>query len=230
MPDDVELVARLAAGVAHSLNNLLTVISGHAQMASRTLPGDAPEHFDLDAIREATVRGAWLTRQLLAFGQPAPVDLRPCGLNSVICAVAPTMLASRPSGVSIEFDLDASVPPVITDPERLTDILLVLFTNACDAMPSGGSLVVRTDRPSSERPGFAVLRVTDSGAGIPEHLRFRIFEPFFTTHADAGRAGLGLAVVQGIVARSGATIELEATPPQGAAFAVYLPVVVDTQG
>jgi CheY-like chemotaxis protein len=234
----MEAIGKLAGGVAHDFNNMLTVINGYSYMLLRQVPSDAPLFRDLNEIRVAGERAASLTRQLLAFSRKQV--LRPDLLD--LCAVVSNMdgLLRRLIGEDVEFEVQLGTRPCLVRVDRgqIEQVIMNLAVNARDAMPDGGRLKISTESvqipPDSIPAGFtgvpgryALLSVEDGGAGIEESIRNRIFDPFFTTKPQGKGTGLGLSTVYGIVAQSGGCITVESQPGEGSQFRVYLPIVVD---
>ena len=229
----MEAVGRLAGGMAHDFNNILTAIYGYADLLlEETRPAD-PRRADIQEIRLMAQRAANLTRQLLAFSRQQMLQPQVLDLNVVIDDVQ--RMLSRMIGTDVELTF-APAPglwPVRADRGQIEQVLINLGANARDAMPEGGSLRIRTanealEEPSAERPGlkagdYVVLEVTDTGIGMPEHVRRHIFEPFFTTKEQGKGTGLGLATIYGIVKQSGGGIYLESEERRGTAFSIYLP-------
>jgi PAS domain S-box-containing protein len=226
----MEALGRLAGGVAHEFNNLLTVILGHAQL----LAGEGARD-ERRAIIQAAEGAAELTRNLLSFSRQAvraPVVL---DLDDTVAAVA--KLATRVIGEQIQLVTERAARPcqVRVDPNQIQQVLLNLALNAKDAMPDGGVLRMRAfpqtleaeraGRIPNTRPGpYVVVEVSDSGIGMDEPTKARIFEPFFTTKPSGKGTGLGLAIVYGAVRQSGGAIEVESQPGEGTTFRIYLPV------
>ncbi len=222
----LEAVGRLAGGVAHDFNNVLTAIVGSSELAERSLQqGQAPRS-ELQEIRAASLRAAELTRQLLAFSRhqvepPRPVDLR----GAVEAAAA---ILERLIGEDIALVVRTPDAPLVVEagPGQLQQIVLNLAINARDAMPEGGRLEVVLARvPSPEGLPLACLTVSDQGHGIDAGTRARLFEPFFTTKPPGKGTGLGLATVYGTVTALGGRIEVTSAPGEGATFQVFLPTV-----
>ncbi|MBK8247953.1 MAG: response regulator [Gemmatimonadetes bacterium] len=228
----MEAIGRLAGGVAHDFNNLLTAIIGYSQIAAIRPGVPAPALLDLKEITSAAHRAAALTRQLLAFSRRQVLEPRVLNLNAVVTGIE--VLLRRLIGEDITFtiDLATNVAAVLADPSQLEQVVLNLAVNARDAMPDGGSLVVRTrmadapdkplSTPGSDAGPFVVLEVADTGTGMDEETRLHVFEPFYTTK-ELG-TGLGLSTVYGIVQQSGGSIAVESEPGRGTTFSVYLPV------
>ena len=217
----MEAVGKLAGGVAHDFNNLMTAVLGYSDLILARLAEDDPNRGKIESIREASVRASDLTRQLLAFGrkqmlQTADVDLRDivAGLDHALRRIV---------GDDVELTVRLADEPVVVrgDPVQLEQVVRNLAANAREAMPAGGSLGIDVTIEGDD----AVLVVEDTGAGIDETILGRIFEPFFTTKPVGAGPGLGLSTVHGIVGQSGGSVEVESAPGRGTAFVVRLPLV-----
>jgi two-component system cell cycle sensor histidine kinase/response regulator CckA len=232
----MEAVGRLAGGVAHDFNNVLTAIFGYADLLLDGLDTEDPKRSDVEEIKRAAGRAAALTRQLLAFSRKQVLQPKRVRLNDVVENVS--MLLGKLTGDSIELLVEChpSTGEVKADPGQIEQVLMNLAANARDAMPEGGRLTIATANEdlgpadAARLPGltpgrFVRLTVSDTGAGIPHAVRPHIFEPFYTTKEHGKGAGLGLATVYGIVKQSGGWIYLNETPDRGASFSVYLPRV-----
>ena len=218
----MEAVGRLAGGVAHDFNNLVTVISGFATLAARRAPPDDPvlrEH--LTQIDRATLRAADLTRQLLAFARVQPVEPRVVDLNALLRDLH--KLLRRLISESVELiTLPASEPACVRiDVGQLEQVLSNLAVNAKDAMPDGGKLTMAVEVSGRD----VVLRVTDTGTGMSDEVKAHVFEPFFTTKEVGRGTGLGLSTSFAIVQQAGGTLEVESELGRGATFIVRLPRV-----
>jgi PAS domain S-box-containing protein len=231
----VEAVGRLAGGVAHHFNNLLTVINGYASLLMKRISVGDPLHEDAAEIRKAGERAAQLTRQLLAFNRRHVPDRKVVDVNKVVSEMKP-MLAPL-FGELVRFDVDLRAEPatVWADPGQIEDIVLNLAVNARDAMPSGGSFTLATanqvvDAPDvrypAMRPGpYVALVAADTGCGIASDVLDHIFEPFFTTKDVDQGTGLGLSTVHEIVTQNGGRVEVHSAVGRGSRFAVLLPSV-----
>ncbi len=232
----MESIARLAGGVAHEFNNVLTVIGGFAELAMDGLPPSGPVYEALSGVRIATDRATALTRQLLTIGQRDFVKAQPVRLHEAVqTLVGPLQKMIRP-GVTLVTELEPGLEPANVDPGRLEQVLVNLVVNANDAMPDGGTITIAA-RPHSPPPestrgastvppgAFVELQVRDTGHGIPPDVLPRIFEPFFTTKEPGKGTGLGLATVYGIVRQSGGTVTASSTPGAGTTLSVVLPTV-----
>jgi PAS domain S-box-containing protein len=227
-------VGQLAGGMAHDFNNVLTVISGRCHLIlSRMAPAD-PLRRDLEVIQKTSERAASLTRQLLAFSRKQVLRPRVVDFNDL--ARQATSLLTRLLGENLELSFvpAADAGRVRVDPAQLEQIIVNLAVNARDAMPEGGRLTIETAvveldsdataRPAALPPGtYALLTVSDNGAGMDSATRARIFEPFFTTKPPGKGTGLGLSTVYGIVKQSGGHISVDSVPGVGTTFRIYLP-------
>ena len=231
--EKLETIGRLAGGVAHDFNNMLTAIAGHAELAQRHLSAEHPAADHIEQIVSAAMSAAGLTRQLLAFSRKQMVRPRALDVNAVVSDVERMLRRVIPEHIEVRLELDPDAGTVRMDASQLEQIVLNLAVNARDAMPSGGRLRIATGRVSlgAERasslglaPGaYVSLRVSDSGTGIADDVRGRIFEPFFTTKETGKGTGLGLATVLGVVEQNGGAIELHTELDRGTRFEVLLP-------
>lgn len=230
----MEAVGNLTGGMAHDFNNLLTVIIGNLDMlAERPENSDETKRLSQEAL-EAALRGADLTRRLLAFARQQPLQPQRVDVNKLVEGI--TKLLSRTLGedVPISLDFGADIWPIIVDPVQLESALTNLATNARDAMPRGGKLTVTTanahldanyaSRNIEVLPGdYVVLKVSDTGTGMPPEILAHIFEPFYTTKERGKGTGLGLAMVFGFMKQSGGHINVHSEINSGTAFCLYLP-------
>jgi PAS domain S-box-containing protein len=236
----MEAVGRLAGGVAHDFNNILTAISGFGQfvLTDVTHAANADAKADIEQVLAAAERGGALTRQLLAFSRQQVLQPRVLDLNAVVTSLGP-MLA-RLIGTDIQMRTIASpqLSAVKADPNQMEQVLVNLVVNARDAMPAGGTITIETadveldetyaDSHDGVAPGrYVVLAVTDSGTGMDAATRARVFDPFFTTKGPGKGTGLGLSTVYGIVKQSGGNVEAYSEPGRGTSFKIYLPRCVE---
>jgi two-component system cell cycle sensor histidine kinase/response regulator CckA len=232
----MEAVGRLAGGVAHDFNNLLMVISGYAEVVLATL---GPEHLLREkalAIQQASDRATTLTRQLLAFSRKQLLELKVVDVNAIIADMERLL---RPLiGENVEFitSLTPDAAHTRADAGQLEQVLMNLVVNAKDAMPSGGTLTLQTEKivvdenhrrgPTFIRPGhYVILSVSDTGMGMDKETQSRIFEPFFTTKEKGKGTGLGLSTVYGIVKQSSGYVMVQSEEGRGTSFHIYLPRV-----
>jgi PAS domain S-box-containing protein len=228
----MEVVGRLAGGVAHDFNNILTAIIGYSDIA-HSMTGEPEMKRVLDTVRAAAQRAAGLTQQLLAFSRRQLLQPRILDANDVVLEMEPILQRL----IGEDVDLVASVTPgvgsVLVDRTQLEQVILNLAVNARDAMPDGGRLVLRTENAHFDAdqgghlemaPGdYVVISVTDTGVGMDEETKSHIFEPFFTTKEVGKGTGLGLATTYGIVRQSGGYIWVYSELGRGTTFKLYFP-------
>jgi signal transduction histidine kinase/CheY-like chemotaxis protein len=226
----LEIVGRLAAGVAHDFNNNLTSIMGCAELLRHEAGANHELTELVDGIMQASQRSAELTRQLLAYSRKAQMLLAPTDLHRVVDDTVSLLRRSVDPKVTVVTDLVAENPVVAADRALLESALLNLLVNACDAMPGGGTLRIRTTwaptrfaESPSKTQRTVVLEVIDSGRGMEKELLPRIFDPFFTTKPVGHGTGLGLAAVAGTIKAHGGTIDVESEVGKGTTFRVRLP-------
>ena len=224
----MEVVGRLAGGVAHDFNNMLTAILGASeQLLQDCAPEDRPE---LELVLNAGQKAAYLTHQLLAFSRQQVLRPKLLDLNEVIGNQAKMVRRLIGEDIQLTTPFDPQLNKVEVDPGQIEQVVLNLIVNARDAMPRGGRLTVSTrnlylehSRGSVPPGSYVLLSVTDTGEGMDRDTRERIFEPFFTTKDTGKGTGLGLSTVYGIVAQSGGHITVRSAPGQGSTFDLYLP-------
>ncbi len=223
----MEAIGRLTGGIAHDFNNLLMVISGGLEMLDRQT--DAVRRRSLmDGMLLAAQRGASLTRKLLAFSRRQELKPEPLDIARQIGGMRELLDRSLKGDVQVAFDFPAALWPVEVDPSALELTVLNLAVNARDAMPNGGTIVVRAENLPKLRKGelngdYVCLSVTDSGTGIPPEIRARVFEPFFTTKDVGKGSGLGLAQVYGFAVQSRGAVRIDSEVGRGTSVAIYLP-------
>ncbi len=217
----MEAVGRLAGGVAHDFNNVLQAMLSHVSLL-RVLVKDERALRSVGELGDHVRRGASLTRQLLLFSRRETAKLERFDLSEVVRDAMGLLRRLVRANVRFDLDLATTSLPMEADRGQLEQVLMNLVVNASDAMPGGGVVVVSTGREGEQ----LVLRVADDGPGVPEALRSRIFEPFFTTKQSGAGTGLGLAVVHGIVAQHGGSIDVAETPGGGATFTMRMPRAV----
>jgi two-component system, cell cycle sensor histidine kinase and response regulator CckA len=230
----MEAVGRLAGGVAHDFNNMLTAILGYSELLSEQIGPDKPIGRDLREIRAAAERAATLTRQLLAFSRKQMFTIQAVDLTNVVQTIEPMLRRLLGERIVVTTALAGDLVPVMADTAQLEHLLVNLSVNARDAMPEGGALTFTTantvldTRFARDHPGAfigpcAMVRVTDNGSGMPPEVQARIFEPFFTTKEIGRGTGLGLAAVYGTVKQLGGYIEVDSHVGRGTSFSLYLP-------
>ncbi|HEY3279412.1 MAG TPA: PAS domain S-box protein [Gemmatimonadales bacterium] len=228
----MEAIGRLASGVAHDFNNVLTVITTCAEFLLE-LPCDAAIRAEALEIRQAANRAAKLTHQLLAFTRQQPISRQRVDLNALVANMTGMLHRILGGTVTAAFVPADVLGPVWADPGHLEQVVMNLAVNARDAMPDGGRLTLATHAAEVDeshavaygaRPGpYVVLSVTDTGTGMDDETKAHLFEPFFTTKANGEGTGLGLATVYGIVQQGGGFIQVESELGAGSTFRVHLP-------
>ncbi len=232
----MEVVGRLAGGVAHDFNNILTAMTGYATFVLEALPPGAPEREDVQQILDLTQRAANLTRQLLAFSRRQIIEQRVINLNDLILNL--DKMLRRLIGEDIELVVlpGEGLARVKADAGQIEQVIVNLAVNARDAMPEGGKLIIQTANVTvdeqfarihlgSEPGAYVMLSVTDTGVGMTDEVKAHLFEPFFTTKEPGKGTGLGLATVYGIVKQHGGNIHADSEPGKGTTFTIYLPAV-----
>ena len=230
----MEAIGNLTGGLAHDFNNLLSVVIGNLDLLREQLTkGSGLDDLANDAL-QAALRGAELTRRLLAFARRQPLQPKIVDVNELIDGVSRMLSRTLGSNVEISPRLGADVWPVVVDPVQLEACLVNLAANARDAMPRGGKLQILTDNRHLDAdyaglyPGLApgdytLVEVTDSGTGMPPEILDKIFEPFFTTKQEGRGTGLGLSMVFGFMKQSDGHINVYSEPGVGTTFRLYLP-------
>jgi PAS domain S-box-containing protein len=232
----MEAVGRLAGGVAHDFNNVLTVVKSFSEFLLEDLDKLDPRRGDVEEIAKAADRAAALTRKLLAFSRKQVMRPEPLDLNAVVAGMDKMLQRLIGDDVRIATALDPELHTVKADPSSIEQVILNLAVNARDAMPDGGTLTIRTSNEVLDRadaawgvePGrYALLSVSDTGHGMDDETQARVFEPFFTTKEQGKGTGLGLAMVYGIVKQSGGHVMVTSVPGEGTVFTIYLPQSTD---
>ncbi len=233
----LEVVGRLAGGVAHEVNNQMSVVLGCADFVLRRSDVPDPARADVEQMRNAAERSAAVTSQLLAFSRRQILRLSPLDLNQVVAELEPILQRTVGEDVTLRLKLEPGLGSIRADRGQIEQVLLNLTLNARDAMPLGGMLSLETSSTSLDddymqrrqgvaiSPGaYAVLAVSDTGHGMDPEIRQHIFEPFFTTKGIGKGTGLGLSTVYGIVKQSGGYVWVYSEAGIGTAFKIYLPL------
>lgn len=234
----MESIGRLAGGVAHDFNNILSVIQGYTELARDTLEEDHPAHEELLQVLRASIRASQLTRQLLAFSRRQVLRPEVTDINLIVSDAEKMFRRLIGEDVELIVQLGTAIPKVLADPGQIEQVIMNLVVNARDAMPTGGQISLKTHEVllSSEQAqhlgsmpaGAAIaLEIQDTGTGMAPDTLAHIFDPFFTTKEKGKGTGLGLATVYGIVKQSGGGIRVESALGKGSSFCVYLPAITD---
>ncbi|MBU0682331.1 MAG: response regulator [Proteobacteria bacterium] len=228
----MEALGSLAGGIAHDFNNLLMGIQGHNSLLISHCDSSQPEFTHLLSIENLVESGGRLTRQLLGYARQGQYDVRHLNFHELIHAIVDTFSRTHKE-ITVRTELTPETLIINADQGQIEQVLFNLFINAGDAMPSGGTLTITSNRLpyttiedkliAGIRGDYIHLAVTDTGTGIPDHIIPHIFEPFFTTKDLSRGTGLGLASTFGIVAAYGGHIEVDSTMGEGSTFHIYLP-------
>ena len=235
----METVGKLAGGVAHEFNSIMTAIIGQSELLLEDLEEGSPFRKNAQAIRQAADRAAALTRQLLAYGrkqilQPAILDL-----NSLVADMEVMLRQLAGGDVDVRIAPTAGLKPVKADAGQIEHVIMNIVMNAADAMPNGGKLTLETANisldeeyvrrfPDLKAGEYVMLAIADTGAGMSEEIKARLFEPFFPTKGVGKGTGLGLATCHGIIKQSGGHISVYSEMGRGTTFKVFLPRVTTT--
>ncbi len=228
----MEAVGQLTGGIAHDLNNLLTVVLANSEMMASALPPDRKDlQDDLRELQAAARRGAQMIRKLLSFSRHAPLTFQVLDLGRVVGDLLGTLRRLLPAHIEIKLQRDGNPVKALADAGAIEQVIINLATNARDAMPRGGLLelevrTVEVDRPpAGALPGrYARLTVRDTGLGMDERVKARAFEPFFTTKPPGEGSGLGMSMIYGLTQQHGGFVELESAVGTGTAVRVFLPL------
>jgi len=230
----METIGNLTGGLAHDFNNLLTVIIGNLDLLQEFTANNPEQKRQVDLILEASLRGAELTRRLLAFSRRQPLQPNITDLDDLIGKTARLLTRVLGENISLNVQLEPNVGSILVDEAQMESALINMAVNARDAMPNGGMLTIRTrrlllngkgeSRPPDLIPGdYSVVEMSDTGCGMPPSVLARIFEPFFTTKPAGEGTGLGLSMVYGFVRQSGGYISAESEVGKGTLLKLYFP-------
>jgi len=234
----MEAVGRLAGGVAHDFNNILSVILGYTDLALDLAPSEHPANKHLEQIKTGANRAVLLTQQLLAFCRQEVVFPRILDLNKLVDNVIDMLGHVVGEDVKVSLRSTTPITCIKADRSQIEQILMNLAVNARDAMPRGGKIIIETGRAEldeiyvSQHPGShagpnVLLAVSDTGCGMSKDIQSKIFEPFFTTKSAGKGTGLGLSTVYDIVKQNGGGISVYSEPGKGATFKIYFPSVAE---
>jgi PAS domain S-box-containing protein len=230
----MESVGRLAGGVAHDFNNMLTIIISYTQMLINNTNASDPSHNDLKQILKAAQRSTEITRQLLSFARKQTINPKYLDVNDAVESTLKMLRRLIGEDIDLSWNPESGLWPVMADPSQIDQVLANLCVNARDAIRGVGKITIETDNISfdneycAEHPGFVpgdfvLLAVSDDGCGMDKPTLERLFEPFFTTKGLGQGTGLGLATVYGIVKQNNGFINVYSEPEKGTTFRIYLP-------
>ncbi len=230
----LESVGRLAGGVAHDFNNMLTVILGYAELLSAGFPEGDPMLESLAEIKKAACRSRDTTRQLLAFSRKQLIAPRALDLNALVKEAKNALLRLIGEHIALVFVPGDALWKVVFDPAQIEQALVNLIVNARDALPTGGRITISTsnlhlgaedcrDRVDAQPGDYVLLTVTDNGIGMDQETLAHIFEPFFSTKEVGKGTGLGLATVYGVIKQNNGFIEVSSGKGSGSTFRLYIP-------
>lgn len=234
----MEAIGRLSAGVAHDFNNCLLAIFGYSDLMLDRFRDDTFLVRNLTGLKEAGQKAASLTKQLLAFARRQPMETRVLELNPVIAGLGKMLQRLLGEDIQLITELAPDLGSIKVDPGQIEQVIVNLAINARHAMPTGGTLRIRTSAarvgpgesaPHADVPpgSYVFLSVRDTGSGMDAETQARVFEPFFSTKGEG--TGLGLSMAYGIVKQSGGHIFVDSAPGEGATFSIYLPVTQETR-
>lgn len=233
--EKMQCIGRLAGGVAHDFNNILTAILGYSELALMHVPEGGSLRKSIQIIHESGMKASALTRQLLAFSRKQVLELKVVNLEDVVKSMSKILMRVIGEDVTLKLKMEKPVRNILADPVHMEQVLMNLAVNARDAMPRGGSMTIETAdveldasyaaRHESLVPGpYVMLAVSDTGVGMSPEVRARIFEPFFTTKGAGEGTGLGLSTVYGVVSQMSGHIYVYSEEGKGSVFKVYFPV------
>jgi signal transduction histidine kinase len=230
----MEAVGQLTGGLAHDFNNLLMIIIANLDLLETMLKGQPAAQKLVNAAVGASLRGAELTKQLLAFSRRQQLQPQPVDLNRLVSATAELLRRTLGEAIAIRTAFGRQIWTADADPSQVESALVNLSINARDAMPGGGALTIETanvtlddvyvaDNPDATAGDYVMLAVTDTGTGMPPDVVRRVFEPFFTTKPVGQGTGLGLSMVYGFAKQSGGHVKIYSEPGHGTTVRLYLP-------
>lgn len=234
LTQSMDAMGRLAGGIAHVFNNLLTAMACETELALARLAADDAARKHLREIEKVGQRGAALARQLLAFSGRQVLHPKVVQLNHLLTGMEDRLRRFLGDEIELRMDLHPDLDRVAVDPEQFEQVVMNLISNARDAMSEGGRVVLETENadvtsgdrahPMRPKPGrYLLFKVSDTGPGMQEEVRRHAFEPFFSTKGGMEIIGLGLSTAYGIIAQSGGQIVADSEPGSGARFHIFLP-------
>ncbi|MCB2189781.1 MAG: PAS domain-containing sensor histidine kinase, partial [Deltaproteobacteria bacterium] len=232
----IEYLGTLSAGIAHEFNNIMAVIMGYAELALGDIADPTALNSQLNEIINAAIMARNLVRQILVFSRQIEIEKEPIDLGEELLKTIEFIKHTLPKIIEVEVDLAPDLYKINGSGDLIKQIISNLASNARDAMPLGGKLILKVNNINLDedfcktRPGLSpgphvTLRVTDTGQGMDQHTLRQMYDPFFTTKEIGKGTGLGLAVVHGIVKSHGGYISCQSQPGQGTKFEVFLPAL-----
>jgi PAS domain S-box-containing protein len=230
----MEAIGTLTGGIAHDFNNLLAVVIGDLDLLKEQLPSVGEARELVDEAFSAALSGAELTRWLLTFARRQPLTPQRVEINELVGGLIKLLSRTLGEQIKISLNLESDIWPVVIDPAQLESSIANLATNARDAMPQGGRMVIVTanrhldedyaeQHPEASPGDYAMIEVTDTGTGMTADVMTHIFEPFYTTKERGKGTGLGLSMVFGFIKQSAGHINVYSEPGKGTTFRLYLP-------
>ena len=230
----MEAIANLTGGLAHELNNVLLIMVGNLDLLKEDIVGHQGAEEKVETILESCLRGAQLTRQMLAFARRQPLQPKRVDVNALVDNTMHTLRRTLGETITCDLQLGSGLWPVFADATQLELAMVSIAINARDAMPTGGVLSLATSNLHADEefaahhvefaPGdYVTISITDTGTGMPSEIVSRIFEPFFTTKAPGKGTGLGLSTVYGFIRQSNGHIAAYSEVGLGTTFKIYLP-------
>jgi nitrogen-specific signal transduction histidine kinase/CheY-like chemotaxis protein len=234
--EKMEAIGNLAGGIAHDFNNILGVIMGYCSILRNRMAEGDPGISYVNNIMSASEKAVDLVKSLLAFGRKQNIEIKHCRINEIVRGVEKLLVRLLPEDINLSVELDESEPVIMADISQIDRVFLNLATNSRDAMPAGGSFVIRTGTVLLDRefmdtwgygePGrYVLVSVSDTGKGFDEVTGKKIFDPFFTTKEEGKGTGMGLSNVYGIIRQHKGFINVYSEPDRGTVFRIYLPAV-----
>jgi len=228
----MEAIGTLAGGMAHNFNNLLMSIQGNVSLMLLDAPPEHPHYERLTTIEKSVQSGSKLTSQLLGYARGGSYEVTPISINHIIHEISSTFAMTR-KDITLHHDLANALAGVKADRGQIEQVVLNIYVNAAEAMPTGGYLYITTEniahtqitkKPYTIKPGtYILLTIKDTGIGMDKHTQEKVFDPFFTTKGLAKGTGLGLASVYGIIKAHGGYIDVASQKGEGTTFSIYLP-------
>jgi len=217
-------VGQLAAGVAHEINNPLTVILGFAQLTMRNIRSNDPNEKALSSIEREAMRCRNLVQDLLTFSRNGEIGKKEISLTKTIEGALSLLTAQEKSrNIELVKELENGRPMILANQNQIQQVIVNLASNAIDAMPEGGRITVRSKRCHSEGEEFYKIQVEDTGEGIPAEICSKIFDPFYTTKEQGKGTGLGLSLAYEIIQKHQGDITVDSEIGKGSTFTITLP-------